>query len=240
MSARVANPFQLDPYGAEELKLVARKYLVRSVMTGSTLWVLIFFLAVAASLSMTSRSAKVEHRVSIVVLPPLEPTTPPRVLPDRPPLPPPPIAPSKKMGAFVPVPVEHDRDVIIETPPPPVDPSIPTDQKGRETIVISKEQEEPPPLPTDLVNAEVLPEPIIQVTPEYPEFAKQAGVSGTVLVRALIGKDGRVRDAFVASSIPLLDDAALRAVRRWVFRPALNNDHPVMVWVAIPMKFTLR
>jgi TonB family protein len=57
-----------------------------------------------------------------------------------------------------------------------------------------------------------------------------------------VGKDGRVLDVVTApgGSIPLLDDAALEAARRWVFKPALANGHPVIVWVALRFDFSLR
>jgi TonB family protein len=40
-------------------------------------------------------------------------------------------------------------------------------------------------------------------------------------------------------SVPMLDAAAVAAVKQWVFKPALSNNKPVAVWVAVPMKFTL-
>jgi len=40
-------------------------------------------------------------------------------------------------------------------------------------------------------------------------------------------------------SIPMLDAAAIAAVKQWVFKPALSNNKPVAVWVAVPVKFTL-
>ena len=79
------------------------------------------------------------------------------------------------------------------------------------------------------------------VEPIYPDFAQSVDVQGKLLVRALIGKDGRVIDAFVPPkySSPLLDEAALTAIRKWVFTPALSNNHPVPVWIVVPVKFTL-
>jgi protein TonB len=64
-------------------------------------------------------------------------------------------------------------------------------------------------------------------------------VDGTVLVQALVGKDGKVKDTRVVKSIAMLDGAAEAAVRQWVFKPALSNNKPVAVWVAVPVKFTL-
>ena len=64
-------------------------------------------------------------------------------------------------------------------------------------------------------------------------------MEGTVIVQALVGKDGKVKDTKVVKSVPVLDDAAVAAVKRWVFKPALSNNKPVAVWVAVPVKFTL-
>ena len=59
------------------------------------------------------------------------------------------------------------------------------------------------------------------------------------MVRALVGKDGRVKDTRIVKSIPMLDEAAVAAVREWVFKPALSHDQPVAIWVAVPVKFSL-
>jgi protein TonB len=64
-------------------------------------------------------------------------------------------------------------------------------------------------------------------------------MEGTVIVQALVGKDGRVKDTKVVKSVSVLDDAAVAAVKRWVFKPALSNNKPVAVWVAVPVKFSL-
>jgi len=91
----------------------------------------------------------------------------------------------------------------------------------------------------DTVAAEVLPEAVTTVQPAYPEAARQQQIEGTVVVQALVGRDGLVKEAFVARSVPGLDDAALAAVRQWRFRPALAKGQPVAVWVAVPVRFSL-
>jgi TonB family protein len=88
-------------------------------------------------------------------------------------------------------------------------------------------------------DAEQLPEVVTRVPPESPMDARRADVDGTVLVEALIAKSGRVADLYVIKSIPMLDQAAVEAVREWRFRPALYKGNPIAVWVAIPVKFTL-
>jgi TonB family protein len=86
---------------------------------------------------------------------------------------------------------------------------------------------------------EGLPEIITRVDPVYPLAARRAGVDGTVLVQALVGADGRVKDTKIIKSIPALDAAAVAAVRQWVFKPGRSNGRPAPVWVAVPVKFTL-
>lgn len=75
----------------------------------------------------------------------------------------------------------------------------------------------------------------------YSDFARDAGIEGRVVVRVLVGKDGRVKEAIVDPkfSVPMLNAIALEAARGSVFTPALSNGHPVAVWVARPYEFRL-
>ena len=91
----------------------------------------------------------------------------------------------------------------------------------------------------EYVYVEELPEAITKIQPEYPDIARQSNMEGTVLVQALVGKDGRVKDTKVVKPVPVVDDAAVAAVKQWVFKPALSNNKPVAVWVAVPVRFTL-
>ena len=65
-------------------------------------------------------------------------------------------------------------------------------------------------------------------------------MSGTVIVEATIDTDGRVRSARVLRSIPLLDEAALDAVRQWEYTPTLLNGTPVAVIMTVTVTFQLR
>jgi len=78
-----------------------------------------------------------------------------------------------------------------------------------------------------------------KVVPEYPALAKQGRIQGTVELQAVIGKDGTVQDLKVVSGHPLLAQAALDAVRNWVYRPTLLNGDPVEVMTTIDLNFTL-
>ena len=64
------------------------------------------------------------------------------------------------------------------------------------------------------------------VKPVYPPIAQSARVQGVVIVEAIIDADGKVADARVLRSIPLLDQAALDAVQQWEFTPTLLNGMP--------------
>ena len=105
---------------------------------------------------------------------------------------------------------------------------------------LPEDHEPADPKPEDFVYVEELPETIHKVAPTYPEAARRKRVEGTVMVQALVGRDGRVKQTLVKQSVPGLDEAAQAAVKQWVFRPAKSKGVPVAVWIATPIKFTLR
>ncbi len=74
----------------------------------------------------------------------------------------------------------------------------------------------------------------------YPIEALQKGIQGTVLIRALVGADGAVKDMLVLQSVhALLDNAALDAVRASTWKPATQEGKPVAVWIVVPIEFRL-
>lgn len=80
---------------------------------------------------------------------------------------------------------------------------------------------------------------IRRVQPEYPALAKQARVQGTVLLRAVIDRDGTIQDLQVISGHPLLVQAAINAVRHWRYRPFYLNDQAVEVETLVTVNFSL-
>jgi protein TonB len=80
---------------------------------------------------------------------------------------------------------------------------------------------------------------INRVIPVYPLLAKQARVAGTVKLIGIVGRDGRVQQLQVISGHPLLIQAALDAVRQWLYHPTLLNGDPVEVVAPIDVHFTL-
>jgi len=83
------------------------------------------------------------------------------------------------------------------------------------------------------------PAKIRDVKPVYPPIAQSAKVSGLVILEVTIGGDGTVLDARVIRSIPLLDQAALDAVRQWEFMPTLLNGAPTPLVMSVTVNFTL-
>jgi TonB family protein len=83
------------------------------------------------------------------------------------------------------------------------------------------------------------PERIKYVPPVYPEIAKTARVSGVVILEALISPSGDVADARVLRSIPLLDQAAIDAVRQWKYATTTLNGMPVPVVLTVTVNFTI-
>ena len=81
------------------------------------------------------------------------------------------------------------------------------------------------------------PEKLRDVRPVYPQIAISAHVEGRVIIEAIVAVDGKVKDARILRSIPLLDRAALDAVNQWVFSPLLNGvPVPVIITVSVDFK----
>lgn len=79
-------------------------------------------------------------------------------------------------------------------------------------------------------------------TPEYPPVARRRGYEGTVVLDVLVDREGRVRDLSVSQSSGhgVLDRAATKAVRGWLFEPATAGDEKVDMWVKVPLTFRLK
>jgi protein TonB len=78
-----------------------------------------------------------------------------------------------------------------------------------------------------------------KVQPIYPQIARTAHVSGTVVLHAIIAKDGTIQELQYVSGPPLLMRAAMDAVREWRYKPTLLNGEPVEVDTTISVVFSL-
>jgi protein TonB len=91
------------------------------------------------------------------------------------------------------------------------------------------------------------PEPIggyaaLMKNVHYPQMAVMAGIEGRVVVHAYIDENGLVRKTEIIQGVPHsgLDEAAVKAVEQARFRPAMQRDIPVGVWIAIPVVFQIQ
>jgi periplasmic protein TonB len=144
----------------------------------------------------------------------------------------------------------------IQRPPPPSRPAIPVESEDEdilddvtieETEVTFEPMEElpPPPPPEEDEVFEffaVSEKPVIihKEEPKYPDLARKAGIEGIVVITVTIGKDGKVEDAKVFKSLPMLDEAALKAAKKCTFKPAKQRDKTVRVKMNIPFHFRLK
>jgi TonB family protein len=76
--------------------------------------------------------------------------------------------------------------------------------------------------------------------PVYPPEAKKAKIQGTVVLDAIIGKDGTVEKLTVVSGPPALQTSSLDAVRQWIYKPFLLNGEPVEVKTTINVVYSLK
>jgi protein TonB len=81
---------------------------------------------------------------------------------------------------------------------------------------------------------------IYQVKPVYPPLARQARVQGVVVLEAVINKNGAIGSLRVVSGHPLLNQAALDAVKQWRYEPTLLSSEPIDVITSVTVTFTLQ
>src|SRR6185436_14904617 len=116
-------------------------------------------------------------------------------------------------------PNSHGLSVLEPAPPPPPPPA--------------------PPNPVRVGGGIRPPQKLVNVAPIYPTIAQQAHREGLVIIEATIDVQGNVVALKVLRSEPLLDEAALTAVRQWKFTPTLLNGVPVPVIMTVTVNFTL-
>ena len=229
--------YEFMPYGAPELMDVAKRYMFRATWAGIGSIVGVFLLMFVVNLIIAAQQRAipvVQMQVSdLAAPPPLTQDAPPPQVQVAPAVAPP--------AAAIPVPVPDaeappEQTIMSQEELQTSTPGV--SEEGSQNIQVAPSEDELPKF-GDYVYVEELPEAITKVTPTYPDRAREAGVDGTVMVQALVNKDGHVKDVRVVKSIPMLDESAKAAVRQWVFKPALSNNKPVAVWVGVPVKFSL-
>lgn len=147
---------------------------------------------------------------------------------------------------------DHIADIHESAVPPSPGPYIPNSTGGAGSgspfmnplLASNMRVGAPPPMniqtrPTPVSKGVIEGLLISRVTPVYPKIAILAHQQGTVLLHAIIGRDGTIQNLQAISGPPLLVKAALEAVERWRYRPYLLNNEPVEVETQITVNFTL-
>jgi periplasmic protein TonB len=207
--------------------------------------------------------------IGAVIIVPLMATdmlpTPPAMMafsvaaPPPPPPPPPPPAPAAAPTVKpVPVanpaaaPIEPPKEIVPEAPAPgPVSEGVPGGVVGGVPggtvggVVGGLPEAPPPPPPPPSAPVRVggqikAPTKLRDVRPVYPQIAQSARVAGIVIIEATISPQGKVMNARVLRGVPLLNDAALDAVKQWEYTPTLLNGVPVPVIMTVTVNFTLQ
>jgi periplasmic protein TonB len=157
------------------------------------------------------------------------------VQPPETPQPPP---PEPLEAAPEPEPIESDQALEAGPAEPSVGPpGPPAPISGRRELPGDSDQA------LELRDVARAPQVLAQVKPEYPREARWNRLEGMVVVRVVIGTDGRVdrSKTRVVRSVPQLDAAAIAAIEQWRFSPAIGHSgQPVRVIIEVPVRFSLR
>ncbi|HTK70371.1 MAG TPA: energy transducer TonB [Candidatus Eisenbacteria bacterium] len=232
----LTNTLDRVPIGAQDLKANSRKFLRKALIVSAAIHLGLIGIYLASQLYHPPDEAAYTGRVIKM-----------QTLPPPPPLsdaPPPPVIPvnteivKPTIGVPVPVPDAMAPEQTIMTQQEIAASLAPVGMgsgSGKDSLVIASGDD----LPSEgeFVYYEDEPTPVTAPPPAYPEFARDAGITGKVTLHVLVGKDGRVKNVKVIKGVTGLDAAAVEAVKKWVFKPALSNNKPIAVWVEVPMDF---
>jgi periplasmic protein TonB len=235
MAAAAASLPPPSPFGARDLRANARKFFERALVISA----LVHLSVVAAVRIVEDRSASQRGED----VPTFEGTvhlSPPLIPPQW--MPPGlrnPVVPGD--GTIVMTPDIPRVDITSPGIPAPPDAAVP----GTEDPVVGGTTtggtaKVPPREVTEaFTHADVPPVPIDAPKPAYPDWAREAGVEGKVVLRVLVGADGLPIRVDIISGPKGLTEEAQKAVQRWKFRPGLSGKIPVKVWVEVPVSFRL-
>lgn len=114
--------------------------------------------------------------------------------------------------------------------------------KPPEPVVVPEAPKEPEVKPGQLVTlgspGVIPPKAIKKTSAKYPDSARSRKLEGVVSMSLLVSETGQVTEVKVVQSAnPILDDAAVTAVKQWLFQPATKNGVPVKVWYPVSMSF---
>lgn len=234
-------------YGAFELKRAYQQNLGRGIC-----WAAAFHLMLIAAVLMVqyvqSRTIA-DPAVAPIVFKPITDIAPPPSVTHTRPLPTiatPDVA-LPVIGIPTPVPDEQvteqvrfptrDELAVFNTP-------VPTDGvEGNYTVSDIPQGDEYFPPPDEFVAVQEMPVMVKEEIPTYPDVALLTNREATVWIKALVDKEGKVREVRIAKSSGMnvgFDEAALTAAYHNIYKPAIQNGKPVAIWVTYPVEFKLR
>ena len=117
----------------------------------------------------------------------------------------------------------------------------PGDSLSRDNIAVIIQGTDALDDPTVFMPLEKFPEVISEIKSEYPRFAREAMIEGTVILWGKVDEEGRIIEVRVArsSGFESLDASAAAALRQFRFTPGVQNGRPVKCWIAKSFKFEL-
>lgn len=234
-STTVMDSSQRIPIGAADLKANAQRLLRKALIVSASIHLALVGIYVLSTIwrpkDETAYTGRVIRMTTLPPPPPLSGAPPPPVIPINQEI----VKPT--IGTPVPVPDAQAPEQTIMTQQEIAAMTAPVGLggSGKDSLVIATGDD----LPSEgeFVYYEDEPVPVTQVQPAYPEFAREAQIQGKVVLHVLIGKDGRVKKVKVMRGVTGLNEAAVDAIKKWVFKPALSNNKPVAVWVEVPLDF---
>ncbi len=123
-------------------------------------------------------------------------------------------------------------------------PSAPVENlEGNVSVDVNKVVDELLPTPDQFVPFEEAPVQITTVQPKYPELAQKANITGVVWVKALVDKEGKVRNVLIVKDSGAnagFEESAIEAAKQTVWKPAISNGQPIAVWVTYKVEFRLK
>lgn len=246
MKAQARTITDFFPYGAPEMLAKYNRYLAWAMLLavavhvlGLIIWILFRLLSAEPEVPMV-RVRILKDVAELGPPPSIAATTAPAIAVSGP-------AVRPSVGIPVPVPdaqITEEATIATQEELSQIQAPI-TSGEGTgmgDSLVISDEAlmfgEDEPDI-DEFVPYQVAPAVIKRVEPIYPELARKAGMQGKVWVKVLIDKEGKVKKAVIMQGPEIFQDEAIAAVTQWVFKPAIQQDRPIAVWMAIPISFKL-
>jgi protein TonB len=222
------------PIGAADLKANAQRMLRKALIVSASIHLSIIGIYLLTQVWKPKDEVEYTGRVirmqTMPPPPPLSDAPPPPVIPNQ---------PIVKPTIGMPVPVADalapEQTIMTQQEIAAINQPIAGSGSGRDSLVIASSDDMPSE--GEFVYYEDEPTPVTRVEPAYPEFAREAQIQGKVTLHVLVGKDGKVKNVKVIKGVTGLNEAAVDAIKKWVFKPALSNNKPVAVWVEVPMDF---